>query len=263
MVVTLAKKVVKKVGKTVWDRIPTRQEVLDFPEKVGKTVWKTIPTRQEVRDLPEKLWDRVPTQQELLTKFQNIEKGIEEFDPKEFLTLMASEKVNQMIRTRTAVREAFLKLIKCDPQIAAFFFDTIDGNTYSEAFKQAREKGLKTFIWSKNGQVYSTEYAGTPKEQMDVYGLVNEQMQDPTWWEKRVANNVKDMNYSTGSQLLKRVWNTVVLNQQEQRNMTEDERDYFNTYVGKPQVNGILGISNYRPANSSEKKWKRVARICG
>lgn len=152
------------------------------------------------------------------------------------------------------------KVARNVPVLKKFFFKEIDGATFSEAFREARQRGLKTFIWAQNGKAYTTEYKGSNKEQMEKYGIVNDQLQDRRWWQDRLADNLNPGGYEGA---FHRVWSAVVLGQKMALRETAEEQrlsrmDYFNTYMGRPQQHDTLGISDYAPANVGEVNGKKM-----
>lgn len=134
--------------------------------------------------------------------------------------------------------------------------DIVDGKTFPEAFERARKAGKKTFTWNGDGKIYTTNYNGTPKEQMTTYGITNEQLHDRSWWQNRLARNLNPYSYK---QPLKRFFQTVFMNQKDcdygaSKNGYDNNacrRDYFNVYNGLPQEHNTLSVSDWRPSITS------------
>jgi len=143
------------------------------------------------------------------------------------------------------------------PVLKKVLLPEIQGNTFSEAFKEARLRGLKTFVWSKNGKVYTTEYKGSAKEQMEKYGIVNDQLQDRSWWKDRLIDNLNPGGYHAPWE---RVWDAIVLNKKDSERKPDriSREDYYSIYMGRPQQHNTLGISDYTPANVEEVNGKKL-----
>ena len=149
------------------------------------------------------------------------------------------------------------------------FTDRVEGETFSDAFESARRQGKKTFIWAGNEGVYTTEYKGSPQEQMAVYGITNEQLHDRNFIQDRLAKNINPVSYINP---VERFFDAVVLNKKDEKRERMDKHkdkvlewakvdhrygfdddaarlDYFNIYNGIPQSNNTLSISNCKPDN--------------
>lgn len=138
-------------------------------------------------------------------------------------------------------------------------FDARQYKTQDEAYSAARKTGAKTFIW--NGGHYNTDYKGNPnktlvqqkQEELDTYGITNEQTQDKSLLTERLHKNLIPLGYESP---MKRFFKTVILNKQEDEgfNMSgEKERvDLFNLLTGYPQKHNSLGISKYKPTLQKE-----------
>ena len=101
----------------------------------------------------------------------------------------------------------------------------------------------------------------THKQQMEVYGITDEQTLPNNFIRNRISKNISN-NYITGdggiTEPIKRVFNAVVLNKSEketiEKGMMKGQRYYdppaddaLNLYLGKPQTKNTFGISNYKP----------------
>ncbi len=214
----------------------------------GQSAGDNVPTREEIMKTIEKQLLEISKSENIFVKLKKKEL--------EFYMDLAIRVIGLTMEKGGDVREQFNRLIRHYPKLASLFFDMVEGKTFSEAFEKANKQGLKTFIWSETGKVYSTDYNGSPREQMDVYGIVNEQKQDLAWWNKRIANNLCGSGYEHPIQ---RFFKTVLLNEKEPEcNAPKQEEDYFNMYVGRPQKYDSIGISDYTPANPSEVNGKRL-----
>lgn len=143
--------------------------------------------------------------------------------------------------------------------------DRVKADNFSDAYQQARSAGKKTFIWNGDEKIYTTNYNGTPQEQMATYGITNEQLHDRSWWQDRLAKNLNPYGYS---EPLKRFFKTVFLNKKEKiRERLENDYykfgsdsrmtrtlDYFNVYNGLPQQYNTLCISDWTPSKTKDNK---------
>lgn len=153
-------------------------------------------------------------------------------------------------------------------------FDARKAKTQDEAYKMARSTGAKTFIW--NGKHYNTDYKGNPKktlvqqkqEELDTYGITNEQTQNKNLINKRLQNNLVPFSYDKP---IERVFDAVVLNKKSEDRKKYDNSDrtlddeynnirmdLFNTLLGTPQKHNSLYISKYKPENAEEHYYYGV-----
>ena len=145
-------------------------------------------------------------------------------------------------------------------------FDARKAKTKDEAYEMARSTGAKTFIW--NGGHYNTDYKGDPKktlvqqkqEELDTYGITNEQTGNRNIIENRILNNLLPYGYN---EVPKRIYTAVVKNEKEPDRIKVDKEldqhesrfDLFNLLLHKPQQNNTLGISKYKPSTGSEQNY--------
>ena len=140
-------------------------------------------------------------------------------------------------------------------------FDARKAKTKDEAYEMARSTGAKTYIW--NGGHYNTDYKGNPKktlvqqkqEELDTYGITNEQTQNKNLIAQRLHNNLYPGSYDTPAG---RVFDAVVLNKKSEfKNDSEKStrQDLFDTLLGYPQTNKSLKISKYKPKNAEDKYY--------
>lgn len=144
-------------------------------------------------------------------------------------------------------------------------FDARKAKTQDEAYKMARSTGAKTFIW--NGKHYNTDYKGNPKktlvqqkqEELDAYGITNEQTRNKNIIENRLYNNLFPGGYQKP---VERVFDTVIMNNKEKYKSenandisNSPRQDLFNLTLGYPQKNNTLKISNYKPKNGEQKYY--------
>jgi hypothetical protein len=123
-----------------------------------------------------------------------------------------------------------------------------------KAFAAARKAGEKEYLY-KNVR-YTTDYAGTPQQQLKETGITNEQMLKQNIIRKRLSENMSNeyfVNNEYGlTSPIKRVVNAVVYNKKEDRS-DNIGGDALNMYLGKPQTNNTFKISKYRPSKETEK----------
>ena len=140
-------------------------------------------------------------------------------------------------------------------------FDARNAKTQDEAYKMARKTGAKTFIW--NGKHYNTDYKGNPKktlvqqkqEELDTYGITNEQTQNKNLIAQRLHNNLYPGSYDNP---VGRVFDAVVLNKKSEfknDSVKSTRQDLFDTLLGYPQTDKSLKISKYKPKNSKDKYY--------
>ncbi len=151
-------------------------------------------------------------------------------------------------KSKKAIKKTFKRIKNA---ITHPFTSRVEAESFSKAFQSARKSGKKTFIWANNENVYTTEYKGSPQEQMNVYGITDEQLHDRNFIQERLARNISPFSYDNP---VERVWNSIVKNEKE--NISQDiikkgydidsRLDYFSLYNGMPQKNSTLSISDYK-----------------
>lgn len=214
------------------------------PQRVN-TITQTIDTNQQLDPL------------DVLRQLKSFQSTKTKFNVIEFIDFLKTDGVNYALQSFSDVKEAFYNLLKSNPKVASVFFANIDADDFPQALEKARRQGIKTFLWNKH--VYTTTYEGSQKEQLDAYGLVNEQLQDLTWWQARLARNLKHFEYDTKGELLRRAYDIIVLDKTEEADDEQvDEQDYYNIYMGKPQQHKTLDISDYKP-KPEEKNGRGLA----
>jgi len=162
--------------------------------------------------------------------------------------------------------------------------DYSDYTTRGSAFKNARTNGEKEFMYK--GVRYNTNYAGTPEQQLRETGLTNEQIQDRSKLNKNLGKNLLPVSYENlpiryimsgklGAKESNRQFVDNILND---KMTTEDKKqfndlvktsgfsadeikkryanrmDAYNLYLGIPQNNNTLEVSNQIPSKSTKKK---------
>jgi hypothetical protein len=140
-------------------------------------------------------------------------------------------------------------------------FDASKAKTQDEAYEMARSTGAKTFIW--NGKHYNTNYKGNPKktlvqqkqEELDTYGITNEQTQNKSLIAERLHSNLYPGSYDNP---FGRVFDAVVLNKKSEfknDSVKSTRQDLFDMLLGYPQTDKSLKISKYKPKNSKDKYY--------
>jgi hypothetical protein len=155
--------------------------------------------------------------------------------------------------------------------------------TRGSAFKNARTNGEKEFMYK--GVRYNTNYAGTPEQQLRETGLTNEQIQDRSKLNKNLGKNLLPVSYEnlpiryiisgklgakeSNRQFIDNLLNdkmttedkkqlnelskTSGLNADELKRRYANRMDAYNLYLGIPQNNNTLEVSNQIPSKSTEK----------
>jgi len=161
--------------------------------------------------------------------------------------------------------------------------DYSDYTTRGSAFKNARTNGEKEFMYK--GVRYNTNYAGTPEQQLRETGLTNEQIQDRSKLNKNLGKNLLPVSYEnlpiryiisgkldakeSNRQFIDNLLNdkmttedkkqfnelskTSGLNADELKRRYANRMDAYNLYLGIPQNNNTLEVSNQIPSKSTEK----------
>lgn len=167
--------------------------------------------------------------------------------------------------------------------------DQSNASTFSEAYKNARSEGYKTFIW--NGKHFSTDYAGAhhkqyekdiasgkaaaweakypnftnpelrkaKQEELDTYGVTNEQTKNRSRLNNRFLSTVSYTRGVAGN-ILPFLFNyqsdTRKIEQSMKNNDFVNEHNTFTNYLfGRPINNNILKISKYRQPNETDKYY--------
>jgi hypothetical protein len=161
--------------------------------------------------------------------------------------------------------------------------DYSDYTTRGSAFKNARTNGEKEFMYK--GVRYNTNYAGTSEQQLRETGLTNEQIQNRSEVNKNLGKNLLPVSYENlpiryimsgklGAKESNRQFVDNILND---KMTTEDKKqfndlvkssgfsadeikkryanrmDAYNLYLGIPQNNNTLEVSNQIPSKSTDK----------
>lgn len=168
--------------------------------------------------------------------------------------------------------------------------DQSNASTFSEAYRNARSEGYKTFVW--NGKHFSTDYAGAhhkqyekdvasgkaaaweakypnftnpelrkaKQEELDTYGVTNEQTKNRSWLNNNFMNTIS-WSSGNGSPIIGLI-NTVLNHKPEIRKMEErlldgnlflEEHKNNTEYLfGVPMKNKLLAISKYRQPGENE-----------
>ena len=161
--------------------------------------------------------------------------------------------------------------------------DYSDYTTRGSAFKNARTNGEKEFMYK--GVRYNTNYAGTPQQQLRETGLTNEQIQDRSKLNKNLGKNLLPVSYENlpiryiisgklgakesnrqfidnlindkmtteDKKQLNELSKTSGLNADELKRRYANRMDAYNLYLGIPQNNNTLEVSNQIPSKSTEK----------
>lgn len=161
--------------------------------------------------------------------------------------------------------------------------DYSDYTTRGSAFRNARTNGEKEFIYK--GTRYNTNYAGTPEQQLKETGLTNEQIQDRSKLNKNLGENLLPVSYEnlplryvlsgklgvkeSNRQFIDNLLNdkmtvedkkqlnelskTSGLNADELKRRYANRMDAYNLYLGIPQNNNTLEVSDQIPSKSAEK----------
>lgn len=168
--------------------------------------------------------------------------------------------------------------------------DQSNASTFSEAYRNARSEGYKTFVW--NGKHFSTDYAGAhhkqyekdiasgkaaaweakypnftnpelrkaKQEELDTYGVTNEQTKNRSWLNNNFMNTIS-WSSGNGSPIIGLI-NTLVNHKPEIRKMEErlldgnlflEEHKNNTEYLfGVPMKNKLLAISKYRQPGEND-----------
>ncbi len=133
--------------------------------------------------------------------------------------------------------------------------DYTNQGTRGQAFAAARKAGEKEFLW--NGNRFNTNYAGTPEQQLKETGLTNEQIQDRSYLNKNLTENLFPFSYEDMPQ---RLWSAGIMGKKEplREKYTENYSSLFNKrldalnlYSGIPQKNNTFRVSKYKPSKSA------------
>lgn len=161
--------------------------------------------------------------------------------------------------------------------------DYSDYTNRGSAFRNARANGEKEFIYK--GVRYNTNYAGTPEQQLRETGITNEQIQDRSKLNKNLGKgllpvsyeNLLDRYFMVGKLGAKESNRTFVDNLLNDKMTVKDKKllndlskssgfstdeikqrfanrmDAYNLYLGIPQNNNTLEVSDQIPSKSTEK----------
>jgi hypothetical protein len=122
-----------------------------------------------------------------------------------------------------------------------------------KAFTAARKAGEKEYLYK--GVRYTTDYAGTPQQQLKETGITDNQLYKTNAFQERLYNNLVPVGYTN---MESRVWDAVVKNEKDKQkdipnNVSKERQDAYNFYMGKPQKNNTFNVSKYTPSTSKEK----------
>lgn len=125
--------------------------------------------------------------------------------------------------------------------------DYSDKGDFDSAYSSARKAGEKEFMW--NNKRYSTNYDGTPQQQLKETGITDERMQKQNIVKKQLYKNLQPRGYEDH---IKRTYRALLgTNSGDVHDMPHRE-DAWALYMGKPQKHNTLGVSKYKPSKASE-----------
>lgn len=158
--------------------------------------------------------------------------------------------------------------------------DYSDKGDFDSAYSNARSSGEKEFMW--NGKRYSSNYKGTPEQQLKETGITNEQLQNRGKLKRNISNNIFPFNYeynkTSGINYIKTIQrglNSIVEKDKRRliiENLKPNEEfkqeasypinyedsqkrlDALYLYSGKPQHTNTFTISKYRPTKGDDNK---------
>jgi hypothetical protein len=134
--------------------------------------------------------------------------------------------------------------------------DYSNNSTFQKAYRKAKEAGEKEFMYGSNR--YSTNYAGTPSQEMEQYGITSDQR---VFNPSQIRMNLGNLNTGPGygTELLnvlkvaageKNRDNTYSDEGGDGRvNRVQKEHDAFRLYLGLPQERNTFRPSSYKPGS--------------
>ena len=133
--------------------------------------------------------------------------------------------------------------------------DYTDKGSRGAAYAAARKAGEKEFMW--NNQRFSTDYDGTPQQQLKETGITDEQLQGKSILRNRIVNNVYPAEYGHVKESIKNIFN----NTPDYRKKDSYSEPYLNIQddalrlvMGKPQKHDSFSISKYKPTITKENQ---------
>lgn len=125
--------------------------------------------------------------------------------------------------------------------------DYSNNSTFQKAYRKAKDAGEKNFMYGSNR--YSTKYAGTPAQEMEQYGITNDQrIFNPSQLRLNLGNLRTEGGYNTE---LSDVFYTAMTGKNrsdwDSDQLGKAENDAFNLYLGLPQKHNSFRPSNYKP----------------
>ena len=126
--------------------------------------------------------------------------------------------------------------------------DYSDKGDFGNAYAAARKAGEKEFMW--NNKRYSTNYKGTPQQQLKETGITDERMQKQNIVKKQIYNNLQPRSYEDP---IKRTYKAL-LGKNSGRDVHDmpHREDAWALYMGNPQKYNTFGVSKYKPSKTSE-----------
>ena len=125
--------------------------------------------------------------------------------------------------------------------------DYTDKGDFNTAYSSARQAGEKEFMW--NNKRYSTNYKGTPQQQLKETGITDEQLQNQNIIKNKLYHNLQPRGYD---QPIKRVTHAI-FNSDKDYNEVPYREDAYSLYMGHPQKNNTFQVSKYSPSISKDK----------
>lgn len=168
-----------------------------------------------------------------------------------------------------------------DPEYRTANSYSKDDFTFSQAYQDARSKGQRTFVW--DGKYYNTDYSGAhhkqyledlksgkaqrwetkypnytnpelrkaKQEELDLYGITNEQTRNKTFIQERARNNITPAGYK---QPFKQFWEGIIKNNIVYTGALPDGDNtplqQWDMFLGYPTSG--FSISKYRPNNAQQ-----------
>jgi hypothetical protein len=139
--------------------------------------------------------------------------------------------------------------------------DYTNKGNFNSAYSSARKAGDKEFMW--NNKRYSTDYKGTPEQQLRETGITNDQTRNKNIIDDRFYKNLNPFGYEDDlTNTFKRMYKTIVKDEKDPsfaENFVYSEKDIqnrmdaFRLYTGRPQENNTFKISPYKPSISKDK----------
>ena len=125
--------------------------------------------------------------------------------------------------------------------------DYSEKGNFKVAYQSARKAGEKEFMW--NNKRYSTNYKGTPQQQLKETGVTDEQLQSQNIIKNKLYSNLQPRSYEDP---IKRVKNAIFSTDRDYQE-TPYREDAYSLYLGHPQKNNTFKVSKYTPSKSKDK----------